>query len=75
MGWQKELLAYHQKEIARLQQGIDWMERGIMETGNLDAAGQKQDTTAESIQSYKRIVGELEKLVEKIKADLDSTQT
>lgn len=72
MGWREDLIAQHEKEITQLQQGIDWMERGIMETGNLDAVGRKQDTTGESIQNYKRIVGELERLVEKIKADVDA---
>lgn len=70
MGWREDLIEYHEKQIASMRQGIDLMEARIMETGEWDLAGRHNDTTADSIAYYKRVIADLETLIAKIKADI-----
>ena len=64
-----KLLAFHEQQIANFRQGIEMMETGALETGEVDGSGRKTDTTAQSLECYRRILAELEQLASQIKGD------
>ena len=39
MGWREDDIAWCDQEIARMRQGIEFMERGILETGEETSRG------------------------------------
>lgn len=69
MDWRESLIAQHEKQIATLHQGVDWMREGKFQTFELSPGGQKTYTTAESIEAYERMIAELKNLVAKLRAN------
>lgn len=67
MDWRESLIAQHEKQIANLQQGVDWMKEGKFATFEVSAGGQKTYTTAQQIETYERMIAELKNLVGKLK--------
>ncbi|MCZ8546920.1 hypothetical protein OOJ09_22260 [Mesorhizobium qingshengii] len=68
MTWRDDMIARHQDTIKSMREGVDWMEAGKFETGEVSATGQINDLTTESIAYYKQTISDLEKAIARLKA-------
>lgn len=65
MDWQQAMIERHKADIEQMRTSIEWMESGKLDVGEVDRSGGMISTKDEAIATYRRIIEQLEGIIQR----------